>query len=215
MTKNIRTLIAVAIIERASASLPTVAKRAWRVREDVAALADVFIVFNTDGVVQGASALRHALVEGPGFCSFVPTSTTAAPALGGLDFSGIIGTSPNPVRLLELDVDGNGRLIAADFLSAETIAAAKSGLAPVKVPTTTPEPVPTAGRILCGHPAFYGPCRLPVSKKGQLCSMHAGHLCGAEAVSTGKPCCNQVAASGDHCLLHGGPAKKARGRKAA
>jgi hypothetical protein len=224
---KILTLIAVAIIDRTNAlTLAQVAKRGNRVRADVAGLANVLMVIGDDGCVLDAGMVKANRAKDGGF-AFTLDTVAKAPAVIGLDFSDIIATGPNPVRLLELDVDGRNKLVAADVLSAETIKAAKGSIEPTVTvdaaaktstpatkKTTATEPKAAAVHT-CKAKNFFGEqCQVKVAKRGETCVWHSGTKCGAEATGTTRPCQMTVATEGDHCVYHGGPAKKSR-RKAA
>lgn len=211
---TINTLIAIAVIDRSgeSVSVAEVAKRALRVDASKAALADVLMVIDHEGTVIAASALKGirrlpVTNGGPERIALRLDTVAKPPAVVGLDFTAIVNVNgPNPVRLLELDVDGRNRLQAADTLSAATVAAAKG--------SNEPE-APSAGHN-CKAKNFFGEqCQVKVAKRGGLCVWHSGTKCGAEATGTTRPCQMTVARAGDHCVYHGGPAKKSRKTKAA
>jgi hypothetical protein len=221
---KILTLIAVAIIDRTnSLTVAQVAKRGNRVRLDVAGLANVLMVIGDDGSVLDAGMIKANRVKDGGF-AFTLDGVAKAPAVVGLDFSDIVTAGPNPVRLLELDVDGRNKLVAADILSAETIKAAKgsnestvSDPDPAKKATpATKKAATTTATHTCKAANFFGePCQVKVEKKGATCRWHSGTKCGAEATGTDRPCQMTVANAADHCVYHGGPAKKSRKSKAA
>lgn len=204
MQNILNTLIAVAVINRTDD--PISAREAGRygakVRDEVAAVADLVVVIDAQGITADAAVVTSSFELEDGNTAFRVSNKPVPANIVGLDFSEIIGTSPFPSRLLEIDVDGAGNVAAAGVLTAPTIKSAKLARAPRPV-------------HVCGADAFYGPCRAKVAEEGAKCAAHAGHLCGVPSISDGRPCRMAVAKKGAVCALHAHlvPAK-GRGKKA-
>jgi len=192
------TLIAVAIIDREGGfdGARMAARYGVAVKQDIADVADLFLVLDADGVTADAAIVTSNFELEDGTIAFRVSNKPVPADVVGLDFSEVIGRSTSPLRLLEVDVDAKGKVAAAAILTAPGIKAAKAARGPQEV-------------HLCGAEAFYGPCRVKVSAEGELCSAHAGHLCGFPSISDGRPCRMSVSRKGQKCALHADLAKKA------